>query len=537
LISQISKASRRFAPPAMAELFRKIFTVNIILNSKNKIMNFCIRIVNALFMILIIWIFLINIIKIGQNHDFVKISLLLFLLIVVLTIIYFPKPMANRIFGFIMQNKWIRLFSAFSSLLLGFIARFGFALLDYVPVMDSSTYYINAASLIETGKLSSGFYIGMFPHIYAYTVALTAIFKITGIGLWGVILLNTFFDILSAFLIGYLIYLLTRSYKWPIFSFCIWWLSPFNILFCAVSLPVIAVNTFIIILIVLAVHLFNNINCFKYLIYFSVVFAVAIAILDAFRPISIIVMIAILIYYTFLIIKESKWQTFYNCIISLIAIILLSALLSYLWTQTISSATGFPANKYKAGWNIYVGSNYDTNGRYSEKDDEYLVNLMIDYDRDISKIFYRLQNEGINRWKELNFIRALQLMINKSLQLAGDMININWDLKGSYPYFDDSWIKYDIIRIISGIYWYFILIFTFHYSLKRKKCEPFNFILFIKILIIGFFLAFLAVEVMNRYFTIFFPMFTVLSILGFHKMVEKCKNLTPESLHLKQMSK
>lgn len=491
------------------------------MNTYMKLTIFFLRAISIFFLILVATIALSAIMNEGTHSETVRSWLWAYVILIGLTIPFFPKSIMIKAYNYISRNKWVILSVVLLVLISGVVARFGFLLFEYAPKTDPGFFYKSATSLFQTGEIPNPSRFGREPYLYAYTVLLAAVFNITGSNLFGVILLNTIFDLFSALLIGYFIYQLTGSHKWAILSFCLWWISPFNIIFSVLSITYTVVNTLIILIIVLFTNLMKHRSNIMILSGLSVALALALAIKDAIRPISIIMIIAIVIYYLLLTLEERKIKYQYIC--SIFIIISLFALLGYSWSQVVNAATELPANEYKAGWGIYLGSNYESHGGYSQIDELYMKSLLEEHDGDYSKVYQILQNEGIDRWKELGPAKALEHIKNKTIRFTGNKAQMTYYLPEAYSFIDKS--LWDMICTLCGIYWFTLLGFSLYYAYKQNldKKQKLDAFVFLKILAIGFLLSFMAVEISSRYFTIFFPLFTVFSILGMKYRFEALK--------------
>jgi len=473
-----------------------------------------------------IWLALITAVNVGQQSGAKKYPILLLLFAVALAAAFFSGSFFGRVYRYITRREYVLRCCVFAVGLLGLAARFAFLLFEYVPASDPLQFFNNAAALSQTGMIDDPSYVAMFPFLFAYDALLAVVFKITGSGLLGVILLNTVFDVLASLLAGYLIFLLTASRKWGILACAVWWISPFNITFCAISLPLIVVNTLILLVLVLLVHMFKSAGNFKHILIFSTAVAVALAVQEAFRPVTVITIIAIVAYYVILVIKKRKLQCLWRCVCSVLVIALLSGILNYGWTQIVSCATGLPPSTNTQGYSIYVGSNYGNyqpGGGWSPQDENDLGNLLKEYDGDYSKAFGQLQTQGIERWKQLGSAKAFTHLVNKSMQLGGDTHNMIYNLPGCYPYIDSHALMNVAMRGMCAVYWFLMLGCALWFSLWRKHSKKLDIIVFMNILTIGLFLAFMMLEVANRYFSIFFPMFTVFAVLGMKDAFEKFK--------------
>ena len=504
---QPSSAERRDDPNASDLPFTK------------RVASFCVSAIGALMLALVVWISLITVFREGQNSEQVKILLQIFLFAAALVAIFLSKPVIAKVLNRLSPRRAL-LSVGFILIALGLVARIVFSVFDYLPTSDPESFFSNATSLLQTRMLSNPAYIAEFPFLFAYNALLAGMFKLTGSGLHGIIILNSAFDALAALGVGQLIFLLSASHKWRVVGSVFWWISPFNIIFCAISLPVIVVNALIIIGLVLIVYLFKNIGDLKRTFFLSVLVSFVLAAEDAFRPITIITVIGILIYYVIYLLKHHQHKLLRNCILSFLIIAILNAVLGHGWQQVVNSATGLPANTNKQGWSIYVGSNYKSSGGWNREDSDHEASVLKEFDGDYSRAFDILQREGIYRWKQLGPIKAMVLMVRKFIRLTGNNQNMIYNLQGSFPYFKEHGLQFKLMVVMCAVYWFIMLAFTVCLFLARRRVKKLDFIGFLSIITIGLILAFMAVEVASRYFTVFFPAFTVFAVMGLKRTLE-----------------
>ncbi len=172
---------------------------------------------------------------------------------------------------------------------------------------------------------------------------------------------------------------------------------------------------------------------------------------------------------------------------------------------------------------LYLGSNYETHGRYSDEDAHYAYEYCLLSANERNQFYiHAIQS----RFKEMGFQKAVMLYMNKILDTWGDGL-----------YFADNKLQreplkyeainefflygkgYTIIRnfaqfIHIGL---FMLIILGNWNQRDKRCE----ILILKLVILGLFIYLLIFETRSRYVFSFIPVLYLLSALQLKKIEKK----------------
>lgn len=429
-------------------------------------------------LVLIIYSILILIMIIFGLLSGIKNDLLLLIIsIFSLIVIYYLNKKFNLIKKIINNKKTIIIL-----IILGIVLRLLLLFLNYSEVYsDEATFYNNAVSLSAKGGLNNK-YIALFPYLYSYITLLGNFMKLTSINFKMVVILNIILDLCGS-LFAYLTGKNLKNKQYGLLLMLMWLFNPFQILYCMKALPIIIVNVlFIISLYVFS--LLNKQNKILYITIFSILLGITLGISNSFRPIFVILVIAIFLYYLYeIIINKSNYK---NKILSFILIALCFFGINKIYTNIVSSKTEYSISG-SSGWTLYVGSNLESSGAwfYSEE-----FNKFVESDNfDTKNIHDYFQEKALLNYKSYSILETGLLFTKKYYILTSNLSH--------YTY--ENTISNFLIKIIMYIYWFFLITSNI-FKIKRKKDQP-DWLLFVIIIEIGLILSHLLVEVSPRYFT------------------------------------
>lgn len=465
-----------------------------------------VKIVLACSIVLTIWLLIAN--ALNLENYYYTIPLLILGILSVWTLA--PKEIWEKLYVWVRQRPLLIKAGLVIIIILSIAARFSFLCLDYNPTdNDPASFYGIAQSIaIDNSLGDKAQYVATFPYVLPYNVMLGAIMKVVGVGLLSVILLNTLLDLVSLVALYYLVLRVSRRRKTAILAGLLWVVSPFNIIFSALSLPVIAVNAGIVLSLLCLHFLITNLCTLRRIVPLSIVVGLLFAITNSLRPIMVIFVIALLCYYVLKFIWKPSKKIAGNLLISLLLVVG-----SYLSVNTgflhiVSAVTGYPPTTNSGGWSIYVGANFETWGRWNIEGGK--LEEVITESETLTAAHQQLRDEGIGRWLALGPRKALRLLLRKSTVLGGDQQHSVYDL-ASYPNF---WHEEDVqvwIYTICALYSYalFVLVLGYLIRLYRAEVASLEFYHYLALTFVGLFLASLLVEVSTRYFMPFFTILTV----------------------------
>lgn len=436
-------------------------------------------------------------------------------------------------------KKWFYPALIISIIATGTIARLSFLTFEYNPQWDPGTFYWNAQSLSQTGELQQGTngttgithqtYFAMYPYEMNYTGLLALTNLIFGNSYFSVIILNLIFDLLGATLAFLTIKTLLPKQKYPpLLAAAFYFLNPLNVVFSALSLPIIVVNALITLAIFIVIKFLKkgtaNYKTPRLLALFATL-GITLAIGNGFRPIFIIILIAITLLLIYLIISK---QIHGKTPITRIICAALLMITSYFATTQLNFAlvdhyAKIPAARSASGWSLYLGSNIDYSGKwaYDSPDQTVRSNLWQKHPTDMQAVHNELTRLALARYQQNGIAGNLNLYINKALIASGDQANSTYNIASSLVNYPETTQK--ITSEITKIFTLALAALLLINIAKNWGKTHTNIWIFLTLIIVGFFLSCLLVEVKNRYFTILLPPLILLT--AYHPTRPKPKNM------------
>ena len=405
---------------------------------------------------------------------------------------------------------------------------------SYAPISDPATFYSASQNLIEEGNfgdLSED--ISFFPYLAAYSNVL-ALANIIIPDFWlATIIANTLFSLGTATCLYFATKALLgqKKQKYAVLAFVLWFLSPFEILFSTQSLPVTATNFFIGLSILLSIEIFNVIkskNTKK-----SCLLAVALGLVtglgNCFRPIFSVILIAIIIYTIYFLLKtrgEESSKYFKKLSgASVLIILIIFCIVNSLNLIWVGKTTGMRAATNSGGWSIFVGSNQESRGQWNLDDAETKDIICAGLEPEggseewADECHYRLTKEGIKRYLSYGFWGTISLGLEK-LKVFSSWQNNIYNASGCVVDYGNSKIE----TFYKGFVFFYIVaviilcIRSLCLFLKNlgdtggTRCD--DRIIILVLLLLGFFFSSALVEVSNRYAQVIYPVFVVLASLS-----------------------
>ncbi|MDR1118942.1 MAG: hypothetical protein LBL01_06565 [Bifidobacteriaceae bacterium] len=369
-----------------------------------------------------------------------------------------------------------------------------------------------------------------YPFRYSYALLLSWMFRLTGTGLGGVVALNTLLDVVAAWAIGYLVFLMTRSRKWQAVGLIAWWLSPFNIVYCALSMSHVAANTAVAVVFVCAAWLTKNLGHLPRVAAFGVALGVACRLEDVVRPVAAVLMIAVALYLGVEALARRSPRIAGNAAVAMAAVVASFWIAGLPWAAAVSSATGEPYLKNPNGWALFVGSSYESNGGYNREDVAVRSQVAREEGGDEAAINAELRRMAVDRWRELGPAKAAELLVAKSVRLSGDQQDMIQPLWYTYSYFDERPNARGLLKVANACYWFAVLGCSLAFLYRRRFDGRPDFATFLGIAGLGLYAGSLLPEVQGRYFMILMPVFTVLAVLGLRQTTTGAQSCSHKQL-------
>ena len=449
-----------------------------------------------------------------------------FVLAFVGILIWFCVKYRERIMLFVRKHKKMMRTAGFVALILGVVLRFGFLLMqDRVDIKhtlsDTGIHWYGAQQLVDTGEFDKevGDYESVFPYLFTYTGSLALSMKLFGNSYLAVVALNVIFDVVGT--VG--LYMLFRKWKGSrgigLFAAAVWALNPLEIAFCGLPLAIVAVNDLFILTVLSMYGICSNINNIKRLCFYAVMFGLALAVGNAYRPFFVIFMIAMVIYLGLRALRNKMlWKSSIVCVLIVSVIMLAGGVL----IRNVHSGFNpyYDGGKSQAGWSIYVGANYDTHGKWSSDDrDVFFGPVLIDEaGGDVSVGQSIIMEKAIQRYGAIVLRgRLISHLFNKVGVIFGDVRNAIYDMpyvfdlsktNGFYNLLQD--INTVFYLVIFVLFFFFVLLKVWHKNKEKGRDDSFSLLLVISF--VGFFLAMLLMESMNRYSLPFITLMLVVAV-------------------------
>lgn len=384
------------------------------------------------------------------------------------------------------------------------------------PVGDYYTFFKNANSFSLNQPLNAN-YLALFPHIIGYIILLGSFQKIFGTSLLTIVFLNYIFEIFALYFIFKISYSLIKDKTWAFFIMSVWYILPINIFWTTSSSPVSVFNSLLVICIYFTIKLINQDLVNKkivLLIFLGLLFSFT----NLFRPIIVILIIALLVIFIFQSIVTKDRELKDSCFI--IIILLVFSVSNNLYNFNFQKIINKEINHKKPGFNLYVGSNIKSGGMWSP---------------DISEEFslkFQEFNYDVNKTQTFFTKKAFNNYINNKFKNIPFFVKKYYSLTSKISLYSLNTFKYNlnlekfnifVISFINSLTFNLILILNLILTVINLKNNKHSFyIMFLELFFIGFYAASLFLEVSPRYSL---PMIVPLFILTIYKINLKwCNN-------------
>lgn len=393
---------------------------------------------------------------------------------------------------------------------------------SYAPLSDQLSFFDAAQKIADGHGLTGDSYPAFFPYLAAYDNILGLAMRLIHDPWLATILLNTIFDLGSAVATYFLVKKITKTgSKLPLIAFGLWLFCPLNILFSVLALPIIIVNFFIItaLLVVCLLHEKLTTKNISSSLLLASLLGVVIGIGNCFRPIFTIVIVALflLLLYILVTAKNNKRLPLLLGSSFLLVVVIFFGI-QKLNLTLVAAETGFIPASNASGWSVFVGSNSDSNGTWN-REDEVRMGLICKDNKNFDSCHDKLRQAGIERYKSHGLSGTMDLFIRKLNIFSGSQggfYNTNMTITSD--------IESRVVKIINTYTPIFLLI-TFYLTarllylssktyLSKKEVSPV--VVFIALILVGFFISSIFVETSPRYALIMYPLFIVLTTLSFN---------------------
>ena len=318
------------------------------------------------------------------------------------------------------------------------------------------------------------------------------------------VLSNIILDSISCFFIYLLLNKLHPSSKRM--GILLWSINPFSIVMCWLPMNIILVNCIITAALLVGVFILNNDKLF-----WSALFGVIIFIGNLFRPIFTILLIALIIAMLCHNVSSVKKKVACTLLVLLFAFVpnaILTNAIKEKYDDNILGSSG--------GWSFFVGSNYSTSGQWSREDSDYYFGIIAPKYEKISDAQEEIKHEGIERYRQMGPLKIIDHMANKLSVLFSKISTSIYDIKYTFGIEEDT-LLYKILTSLVGVFFSTLAFLAIQYMRNAIKANHLSLYLYLSIL--GFTAAFLIVEVMNRYSSVYFALLIPLASIAFTNLL------------------
>jgi|GEM_PF-818742 len=370
--------------------------------------------------------------------------------------------------------------------------------------------YLSTARKIAGGTLSDSnkLYYGIFPHALNYPVFISFFYKLLGEKTWLPRIINLFFGVAEAGAGEYILEKFTGPRTGVLGGLAVA-LNPSIIIFTLLSGGEPVYSSIILCAVLIFAAGIDNEKPYP----FMAVFGITSALGNFFRPTALILIIS------------SVLVIFLCCDFKAVRKMLLIAVIvfSYAVTASVlgavtSSVSGFRNPAYGFGWNLYIGANEESQGKWNEKDAELFDKIKNEY-QDPSKVQEYFFKQGIERYKKMglrvipHFKRKLSIWFDETYTAA---VVTEWQTE--YTRFKSAGLK-QTFHIIVNSYNLFVVLGAaaamLMLSLDRKNYGA------VKILsyyMAGIIMLYMILETATRYKGAYYSVLTLLSVYGFRRI-------------------
>ena len=401
---------------------------------------------------------------------------------------------------------------------LGLIARLSFLFLtpNIEPnnyLTDTTVQFGGASQIVETGTLDQtvGEYDNVFPFIHTYTLTLSIFMRVFGQNYTAVIISNTLFDILSGIVIYILIKLWRKKSSLALLAAALWAINPLQIIFCALPMPIIVVNLFVVLTILCVFLLFTNIKNLKRFLIVAFYTGIVLALGNNYRPIFIVFLIALIC--TIILRALNNHSEIKRLSLATAIIILTFGLVGLIQKPIFTSVNPYyKGTSSNGGWSFFVGSNYQTAGSWNDKDYDTFEQILASSNQNVPLAHSEMFNRGVNRYLDLaSEHKIFKHLLNKFNVLFVDIKSITYNLE---YVFNISKPFIDVTKNLIAAFYYLLMLGATSFFVKSFKKPTYRkhayFVCFVVISIVGFCSSALLVETMSRYVMPLIPMLMVL---------------------------
>lgn len=365
-------------------------------------------------------------------------------------------------------------------------------------------------------------FIAFYPYVALYTILLAGSFHVIPSVWLATIVLNIIFELLTCWAIWLAIRKILNIKNhperspYPLIAVPLYFLNPFTITFCLMSLPISLTNLFIALIILTASYLLADLatNRLKSVLVWSLLMGLAIGVGNWSRPIMTIFAIALA--FTLIIAAKTKLNKSAPLALMGVGLVIITIIAcSLVGRASLGQLLKTNVAHNPSGWSVFVGSNLETSGHWNMYDETKKITVCNNV-ADVDGCHNNLRQAGINRYQSYKLNDFLSLMAHKLTSFLGQQDDLNdfavsLQAKSTKVY---QLIKIYVIVFVISLFAVVVI------GLKKLLVGSTNNnslvasnILFLSLFVVGFVLSSLVFEVSNRYAQPLYPVVIVLFVV------------------------
>lgn len=390
------------------------------------------------------------------------------------------------------------------------------------PVSDYGLYY-KLSELFIGGGVGHSSYVAYFPHVVGYPFILSKIFLIFGMSVDVAVIFNIICSALTSVFVFKLCMLLLKDEKKSYLAAVIWLMWPsqiFMVLFVATE-PIFTFGLVLFAYLIIWVVKKFELELLPSVLSFAVL-GLFCALLNALRPIGLIILASSALYLTFMYFSSSdrNRRKLLSAVLSILIMFSVNAFFQKEISSEISKMIKQEVASFPVGFNVFIGTNADSLGMNSGKIEKAKEIFSYGSKNKLSaqEIHDMFLQEGIKNVKKQGLSNIKLFFIKNAIMWLSD----DTSLSSIYSMADkEKSVKINDLATIVIIYlltdlYYLIILLLFAWAIYKKirkkdfreLCEL-SFLISLILLSAGLYCI---IEVQSRYHYPLLPMFAIIAV-------------------------
>ena len=378
---------------------------------------------------------------------------------------------------------------------------------NIIPKGDFSFYYETAKLLIQNGKSLPKYitqYVATFPHIFIFPVILSWFFRLFGSSLIVAQLVGVFFSTLSVVLV-YIIGEKTLGTKFGVWAALLWLLLPSRTLYALLICTENIFNALGLFIIYIFLHSIQKTYKPAGLVFFGIT-GILFSLLASIRPNGLIIMVACLLLYLLFYNLDFGHYARYSIIIKVgtsLIVILAFLLTNFIINRAIRTRIDEEIPRNSIGWNLFVGMNQDSGGRWNGKDSQLFSQVLNEKGpEETQNFFYAIGMERLQTIIDQDNLFEFMLTKTRSMWFADheSIYYASSEHEGNFHMLINFQEHEKFAKYLFNSYYYFLLLLSILSIVTGLKQKSPKYILILGCLILlGTVILHIPFEVAMRY--------------------------------------